>query len=219
VRPAAWALSLLVVCTAIGFLYTRAKTGGAYGGEVGQAAGGNASGGSIKGLFAYVFNFYLGNFQALGPVLGAGYGYRQGYIETFFSDLGSLDVVFQPHILDYLQILAAVGLLVLWTQVVWFRERLLARWREVAVLLIICVSQIGLLHLASYRDLVQSNGAGVLWSGRYLLPLIAVFGVTVAYVCSHLPRRIAALTAGAIVAVGVVLQLGSLGLTLDRFYG
>lgn len=219
VRPAAWALSLLVVCTAIGFLYTRAKTGGAYGGEVGQAAGGNASGGSIKGLVAYVFNFYLGSFQALGPVLGAGYGYRQGYIETFFSDLGSLDVVFQPHILDYLQILAAVGLLALWTQVVWFRERLMVRWREVAVLLIICVSQIGLLHLASYRDLVQSNGAGVLWSGRYLLPLMAIFGVTVAYVCSHLPRRVAALAAGTIVAIGVVLQLGSLGLTLDRFYG
>ena len=82
-----------------------------------------------------------------------------------------------------------------------------------------CVSQIGLLHLASYRDLVQSNGAGVLWSGRYLLPLIAVFGVTVAFVCSHLPRRVAAVAAGAVVGVGIVLQLGSLGLSLDRFYG
>jgi 4-amino-4-deoxy-L-arabinose transferase-like glycosyltransferase len=219
VRPAGLALGVVGFCVVAGFLYTRAKTGGGYGGEVGQAAGGEGSSGSVRGLFAYVFNFYLGSFQALGPVLGPGYGYRQGYIETFFSDLGSLDVVFQPHILDYLQILAAVGLLALWTQVIWFRELLVRRWREVAVLAVLCLSQIGLLHLASYRDLVASNGAGVLWSGRYLLPLITVFGVTVAYVCSHLPRRIAAVSAGAVIGIGVVLQLGSLGLTLDRFYG
>ena len=218
-QPLAWALGLAAICVVFGYLYTSAKSGGAYGGELTQAAGGDHSGGSLKGLFAYVFNFYLGGFTALGTILGAGYGWRQGYIETFFSDLGSLDVVFQPHILDYLQILVGVGLFVLWTQVVVFRDRLLARWREVAVLLALCVSQIGLLHLASYRDLVQSNGAGILWSGRYLLPLIAVFGVAIAYVCSHLPRRVAALSAGAIVGIGVVLQLGSLGLTLDRFYG
>jgi hypothetical protein len=219
VKPVSWAFGVVFLCVAVGLLYTRAKTGGAYGGEVGQAAGGEKSGGSVKGLIAYIFNFYLGNFQALGPVLGSGFGYRQGYIETFFSDLGSLDVVFQPHILDYLQILAAVGLLALWTQVIWFRELLMARWREVAVLAMMCLSQVGLLHLASYRDLVASGGVGVLWSGRYLLPLIAIFGVTVAYVCSHLPRRMAAVSGGTVVAIGVVFQLSSLGLTLDRFYG
>jgi len=219
VKPVAYAGGVAFGCLVVGFLYTRASSGGAYGGEVGQATGGANSGGSLRGLVAYVFNFYLGSFQALGPVLGAGYGYRQGYIETFFSDLGSLDVVFQPHILDWIQILAAFGLLTLWSQVIWFRERLAAHWRVIAVLAVLCLSQIGLLHLASYRDLVQSNGAGVLWSGRYLLPLIAVFGVTVAFVCSHLPRRVAALSAGAVLGVGVVFQLASLGLTLDRFYG
>jgi 4-amino-4-deoxy-L-arabinose transferase-like glycosyltransferase len=218
-KPAGYALGIVGVCVVFGFLYTRAKTGGAYGGELTQAAGGASSGGSVKGLFAYIFNFYFGGYQALGPLLGAGYGWRQGYIETFFGSLGSLEVVFQPHIYDWLQFLAGAGLFVLWTQVVWFRDRLLARWREVAVLLALVIAKIGLLHLAAYRDLVQSNGVGVLWSGRYLLPIIAVFGVTVAYVCSHLPRRLGALAAGGIIAVGVVLQLASLGQTLDRFYG
>jgi hypothetical protein len=218
-KPLAFALAAMAVCAVAGFLYTRAKAGGAYGGELTQAAGGSGSAGSLKGFFAYVFNFYFGGFQALGPVLGAGFGYRQGYIETFFSDLGSLDVVFQPHILDYLQVLAALGLLALWTEVAVLREALLLRWREIAVLVILVVSQVGLLHLASYRDLVQSNGVSVLWSGRYLLPLIAVFGVTVAFVCSHLPRRFAAVAAGVVLGVGIVLQLASLGLTLDRFYG
>ncbi len=214
VKPAGLALGVVGVCVIAGFLYTRAKTGGGYGGEVGQAAGGEGSRGSLRGLFDYVFNFYV---DVRAP--GASYGYRQGYIETFFSDLGSLDVVFQPHIVGDLQILAAAGLLTLWSQVIWFRELLVRRWREIAVLVALCVSQIGLLHLASYRDLVSSNGAAVLWSGRYLLPLISVFGVTIAYVCSHLPRRIAAVSAGVVIGVGVVLQLGSLGLILDRFYG
>jgi 4-amino-4-deoxy-L-arabinose transferase-like glycosyltransferase len=218
-RPAGYALGIVAACVLFGFFYTRAKTGGAYGGELTQAAGGAGSGGSVKGLLAYIFNFYFGGYQALGPLLGADFGYRQGYIVTFFGSFGSLDVDFQPHIYDWLQFLAGAGLVVLWTQVVWFRARLLARWREVAVLLALVIAQIGLLHLASYRDLVQSNGVGVLWSGRYLLPLIAVFGITVAYVCSHLPRRVAALAGGGVVAVGVVLQLAALRLTLDRFYG
>jgi 4-amino-4-deoxy-L-arabinose transferase-like glycosyltransferase len=214
VKPAGLALGVVGFCVIAGFLYTRAKTGGGYGGEVGQAAGGAGSRGSLRGLFDYVFNFYV---DTRAP--GTNYGYRQGYIETFFSNFGSLDVVFQPHIVGDLQTLAAAGLLALWSQVIWFRERLVRRWREVAVLLALCVSQIGLLHLASYRDLVSSNGTAVLWSGRYLLPLIAIFGVTIAYVCSHLPRRIAVASAGFVVGVGVVLQLGSLGLIFDRFYG
>jgi 4-amino-4-deoxy-L-arabinose transferase-like glycosyltransferase len=219
VKPLAWGLGVAFACLVVGFLYTRAQSGGFYGGEVSQATHVNNEGASLRGLFAYVFNFYFGAFGALGPILGAGYGWRQGYIETFFSNLGSLDVVFQPHIVDYLQVLAAIGLLVLWSQVIWFRDLLRARWRVIVVMVAMVVTQIGLLHVASYRDLVQSHGGAPLWSGRYLLPLIAIFGVTIAYVCSHLPRRLAAVSAGVVIGVGVVLQLGSLGLTLDRFYG
>jgi 4-amino-4-deoxy-L-arabinose transferase-like glycosyltransferase len=218
VKPVALSLGVLLACAVLAAVYTRVYAGSVYGGEVAQAQGGNSSTGSLKGLISYVFTFYFGAFQAAGPVLGPPYGWRQGYIETFFGDLGSLDVVFAPHIFDYLQILVAVGLLTLWTQAVWFRDRLLPRWREGLVLAVICLSQIGLLQLSSYRDLVQSNGVGVLWTGRYLLPLIVIFGVTVAYVCSHLPRRVAMVSAGATVGIGIVLQLSSLGLMLDRFY-
>ncbi len=187
--PIAIAAGILVAALTLGFFYTRAKTGGAYGGELGQAAGGAQSAGSVRGLLAYVANFYFGSYQAFGTVLAPQFGYRQGYIETFFGSLGSLDVLFKPHIYDWLQFLAAAGLVALWTQVAMFRHALLRRWREVAVLVVLVVSQVALLHVAAYRDIVQTNGVGILWSGRYLLPLIAIFGVTVAYVCSHLPRR------------------------------
>lgn len=217
--PIAIAGGMLAAALTVGYLYTRAKAGGAYGGELGQAAGGAHSAGSVRGLLAYVANFYFGSYQVLGPVLAPQFGYRQGYIETFFGSLGSLDVLFKPHIYDWLQFLAAAGLVVLWTQVAVFRHALRRRWREVAVLLLLVVSQIALLHLASYRDIVQSGGVGILWSGRYLLPLIAIFGVAVAYVCSHLPRRVRPFATGLILAAGVALQLSSLALTLDRFYG
>lgn len=218
-RPLAIALSLAAAAGVAGFLYTRAKTGVAYGGELDQAAGGAGSTGSLHGLVAYLATYYFGAYEAFGPVLAPQYGYRQGYIETFFGSLGSLDVLFKPHVYDWLQFLAAAGLVALWTQVAIFRRALLRRWREVAVLVVLVVSQVALLHVAAYRDIVQTNGVGILWSGRYLLPLIAVFGVTVAYVCSHLPRRAQPVVAGVVLAAGVAFQLSSLAITLDRFYG
>ena len=56
-------------------------------------------------------------------------------------------------------------------------------------------------------------------AGRYLLPLVSLFGLAIAFVCASLPRRAGPVAAAAVLAVGVLLQLGGLGIELARFYG
>ena len=55
-------------------------------------------------------------------------------------------------------------------------------------------------------------------AGRYFLPVVALFGVAVALAVSLFPRRWEAAAGGATVAVLALLQLGALGVTLERFY-
>ena len=63
----------------------------------------------------------------------------------------------------------------------------------------IAVSMIGLLHLASYRALVGSGDP--LITGRYLLPLVTVFGLAVAFVADARCGRARAPCCGTLVAV------------------
>jgi hypothetical protein len=74
--------------------------------------------------------------------------------------------------------------------------------------LVVCV--IGLLHLAAYHD-----APAQLLVGRYLLPLVSIAGLAIAFVCSSVGPTLAA----AVLAAGVLLQLGALGIELTRFYG
>jgi hypothetical protein len=55
-------------------------------------------------------------------------------------------------------------------------------------------------------------------TARYLLPLLPLFGVAVVVIAKALPPRAAGAFAGLVVAAGVALQLGSIGLLVERFY-
>jgi hypothetical protein len=92
-----------------------------------------------------------------------------------------------------------------------------ARWPEIAVLVTLTVSMLGLLHLASYRALV--GGPDPLITGRYVLPLVVVFGLTAAFVIGSLRPRASAVLGGLVLAGLLALNLTGLMLTLARFYG
>jgi hypothetical protein len=72
------------------------------------------------------------------------------------------------------------------------------------------------LHLIAYRSLAGGNGAVI--TGRYLLPLVALFGLAVGIVIKSLPRPLAAPAGGVVVAVSVAMQFVAVGLVLERFY-
>ena len=197
------------------FLYSRGHSGGA-------AFGGNApsaSGFNVREYFSYLWQFYLPRFNFFAATFGppGGYGYRQFFIETFFGSYANFEINFTPKLYDRLQIAAFVGLIGLYTVIVVRRDAVRRRWPLVVVLAATFLGMLMQLHLTSYSSL-RNGGLDVVITGRYLLPMIALFGITVAFTIGSLPRRVAAPLGGLVLGASVVLCLGALGNALTRFY-
>jgi 4-amino-4-deoxy-L-arabinose transferase-like glycosyltransferase len=215
-RQAALAGGALLACLLVAFLWTRSGSagGGAFGGEVGRAADQSFS---VRQFASYLWQFYLPPFSFLTPSLGPPYGYRQMFIETFFGGYANFEVNFRPAVYDWLQILSFVGFIGLYTAIVVRWRAVWSRWPMVLFLLSVVVSLLALLHISSYRDL--QVGGDPLITGRYLLPLIAVFGVTIAWVIGSLPRRIAPWVGALLLAGFVALAIEGFLINAQRFYG
>lgn len=214
--------AIAAVCVALVGIYvlhfsSAHSSGGAFGGEISKATGGNGTG-NARQFLSYLWQFYFPKLsfmqQAVGP---PNYGYRQVYIETFFSSQGGLEVVYKTKTFDLLQLGAFLGLVLLYTQAIVARALLVRFWRELLVLVTMCVALLGLLHVTAYHDLL-TNPAEPLITGRYLLMLVPVFALAIAFCCYTLPRRIGTALAGALLAIGVILQFSSLALSMTRFY-
>jgi hypothetical protein len=91
--------------------------------------------------------------------------------------------------------------------------------RPTAILAVFVVAIAGyllLLHAAAFNSLLQVPDPVI--TGRYLLPLMPLYGAGIALAIGWLPRRIA-LPVGAVAVVGLtVLQLDALALVFARFY-
>jgi hypothetical protein len=153
----------------------------------------------------------------MGPKVGpADYGYRQVYIDSYFSAFASFSVSYRPVILDLLQAVAGIGLVALWTTIVSRWYVVVARWREVAVCVVFFLGLMSLLHIVSYMNLRGSTDPVL--TGRYLLPAVALYGCAIAWVASSLPRRLGVAFAGLLLGGALLLAIGGVGLSLDRFY-
>jgi hypothetical protein len=54
-------------------------------------------------------------------------------------------------------------------------------------------------------------------TGRYLLPLVAVFGAAVAFVVAVLPRRLGVALGATVLASGVALTVSGIAMSVVRF--
>ena len=166
----------------------------------------------------FVWQFYLPKLPGMPPRVGPAYGWRQMFIDRYFSSFGSLEVTFEPNILRLIQILAFASLVFMVVQLFRQRHAVGRVWDVFVLLAAITAVAMLFLHVVSYRAVVD-GGQDPIIVGRYLLPLTAIFGLAVAFVVNSLGRRLAPYAAAFVLALGVLLQLGGLGLTLDRFYG
>jgi len=213
-KVAGLAAAILGVAALLFIAFGRPTGAPVYGGDISRNNGGAFN---LKQFLSVVFQFYFGRLSPLHP-LGPAYGYRQVFIETFFGGIGSFSINFSQHVYLALQILAAVGLLALYTCCLVDRRKLLARWPVVLVLAAYGLILVGFLNYVSYRSLLTSNGTEPFITGRYLLSGIALFGLAIAYVIGHLPVRVRAVGAAAILALGVLLSLVGLGTAVESFY-
>jgi 4-amino-4-deoxy-L-arabinose transferase-like glycosyltransferase len=206
---AATVLGVTIACVVIAAAWTRSH---------GAALASNPVGGfSPKQFLSYLWQFYLPKLSFMAPKVGPPlYGYRQVYIDTYFSSFGSLTVSYRREVLDFLQVAAGIGLAALWTTVVARWRTVLARWPEVVLCVTFFGALMGLMHIVSYLNLRGSTDPVL--NGRYLLPACALYGAAIAWVVSSLPRRAGVVVGGALLGVALVLAIGGVGLSLDRFY-
>jgi hypothetical protein len=174
--------------------------------------------GNLRQFGSYVWQFYLPRLGFMTASISQGdYGFRRALPDRLFGGLAQLEVTL-PHTWEqamyWLTLAALVALLVALV-----RERAAVR-AHAAEMLVLVTAALGLLvglHLASYRSLVTGTTDPVI-TGRYLLPLLPLFGLGVVLIARLFPRRLIPVFAGLVVALGAVLQLESLGLLLERFY-
>lgn len=182
------------------------------------ATNGSPSPAHLRRLLSYVWQFYLPPLGFMSPPLGGqDYGIREVMTDRLYGAFAQLEVHLPSSFYDALW--AAMGVVAVGAlaALVVHRRAVTARWDVVVVLAGAVLGLLGLLHTVAYRSLLN-NGADPIIAGRYLLPLAALFGVAVALAVSLIPRRWGAVAGGAVVGALALVQVASLGVTLERFY-
>jgi hypothetical protein len=189
--------------------------GSLYGGEVNL---GSQQAFNIRQLLSSIWQFYLPKLDAMAARLGPGFGYRQFFVQQYFAGVfSSFEVYFPFWVYDTVQIAVAVLLIVGYTLAIMHWRTLVAHWPKAVILVVTGGSMLLLLHVASYRALVNGSNNPLI-VGRYLLVLTPLLGVAIAAIIAALPRRAGAAMA-AIVTVGLLaLSLGGIALSVERFY-
>jgi 4-amino-4-deoxy-L-arabinose transferase-like glycosyltransferase len=197
-------------------LFTSSTEGGGplYGGQTAYVEQGGVSPGE---LLETVWRFYLPALPGMGDRLGPAFGFRQMWVETFYGTFGSLDVRFPSRVYTLLQYGTVLLIGGTGAALVARRREVRREWTVLAALATIALSLIALVHLVSYLALIDTGDTLIV--GRYGLPLVSLVALAVAFVATSLPRRLGPLLAAGVLALGVLLQLGGLGLTVVRFYG
>jgi 4-amino-4-deoxy-L-arabinose transferase-like glycosyltransferase len=169
----------------------------------------------VRQFGSYLWQFYLGRSDFLQPI-GPDYGFREVSVDRFFGGYAQFEIGFSPAINDALwwgmiviAALAVAGLLK--------RGPLGERWDVAVVLVSLPLAALALVHATAFSIVVGSTGDPVI-TGRYLLPLIPLYGIAIAMAVSWLPRRAGIAAGGALLATLVLIQLGAMGNTLERFY-
>lgn len=213
-RLAALGVFIIAVLLTTALLWTREHTGGsAYGGQLSAAA---SQAFNVRQFLSYLWQFFFPKLSFMDPMIGPPYGYRQVFVESFFGSWGNYEVNFTPTTYDLFQVAAYIGIIVLIATVAVRWREVIGRWPVVAVMATTVVSLLALLLISNYRNL-QASGSPVI-TGRYLLPCVAAYAMSIAWVVGSLPRRLAPLVGTLLVAAALLTAGQALLINVGRFY-
>jgi 4-amino-4-deoxy-L-arabinose transferase-like glycosyltransferase len=211
---AAAALATLVV-PVLGWLALTRSLGRPSVNTIQTPAGGRSHPFSVLQFLAYVWEFYLPRLGFMSKITTTpGLSVFDVWLRGAWADFGWLDVLIPAWIYPVLGVVTSVvgiaGAAVLIT---------VRGWRRAALPIFFALAALALvagLHLTEYRSLVA--GEGPLLQGRYLLPLIGLFGLTVALVLARIPPRWRGIAAGVVLAALLLLQVVSLATIAKVYY-
>jgi 4-amino-4-deoxy-L-arabinose transferase-like glycosyltransferase len=174
--------------------------------------------GNPREFASYLWQFYLPKLGFMNTTIGPPtYDVHVAFVSRLFGTLAQLEVTLPPTLDDIAWWAARLGLIALVVALV-LRRRALRQNAALAVVLFTAIWSLVLaLHLVAYRSMLTNPGDPIV-TGRYLLPLIGLFGIAIAIGGSALPRPWRGGYAGLVLAAGVALQLISVGLLVERFY-
>jgi hypothetical protein len=174
---------------------------------------------SLRRFAGYVWQYYLPKLPFQDPFPGLTAGGSRFYTtwhETGWGAFGLLDVRLPDWTYSLLAIVSAVVILGGVAALLRARRARRADPALVGFLLLAAIALMFTLHWVDYTFLTLENHA--VEQGRYVLPLVSLGGLALAGSVSLLPRRARAPAVGVVLGGLVALQLGSLGVTLERFY-
>jgi hypothetical protein len=164
---------------------------------------------------SYVWQFYLPRLPFMNDSIGPDYGVQGAFVDTFYGVFASLEVRWSPLVYQLLAAASLIGLVALITTLV--RARATLPKDLLALLVAAPLVLVAALHFAAYRNL-QLDPENPVIVGRYLFPVIPVFGVAVAIVVRALRPRASIALGTALLLTGALLGLSGLGMTAVRFY-
>jgi 4-amino-4-deoxy-L-arabinose transferase-like glycosyltransferase len=200
---------------ALAYVLAGGGGGSLYGGQLHTVNSGSFN---LRQFISSIYQFYFARLPGMRRRIGPAYGYPQVFIDTFYGTFGWLEVAFRPRVYDLLQVFSALGLVGFYTACVVRWRALMRSWPGVVVMLSLLLTLVVFLHYVSYRALIGDQGMDPLITGRYLLPMVSLFGLAIAFTVGSLPRRAGPLVGAVVLSAGVILALGGIGITAARFY-
>jgi 4-amino-4-deoxy-L-arabinose transferase-like glycosyltransferase len=175
----------------------------------------DTSGTNWRELASYVWQYYLPRVPGQTPFRPVqGYPLLQVWMTNGWGTFGWLEIKFTPWVYRVLALLtigiffaALVALARAWRSV----DRRVLAFLAVAFLVLLAG-----LHWTEYHQVKEK--AQPFMQGRYLFPMISVFGLTLAAAISLVPVRLRAAVTGSAIAGLLVFHLFALGLVVARFY-
>ena len=170
---------------------------------------------NARELASYMWQFYLPRLpfqQRFGGMKE--YPVYEVWLKTGWAAFGWLEVTFPQPVYLLLAALTLAALIGAGAYVV--RRRAQVDLAVVAFLALVVAALLAGLHWTEFRTLV--GGAGPFNQGRYLLPLVSLFGAAVAAALALVPERRRETAIGAALGGMFALQLFSLAIVTGRFY-
>jgi hypothetical protein len=205
-----------VTCAApvIAWIATRAHGNPALA-QVGAAPGQRPRPFSVRGFLSYVWQFYLPRLPWLARErVTPGLSVYNVWVRESWGVFGWLDVAMPSWVYtvvgSFTAMIAALSAAILSS----FRDRL--RWQLVGFFGLALAALLVGLHLTEYRSLI--NHQGPFLQGRYLLPVVGLFGLAVALVLGRLPRRWQGPACATLVPAMLLLQVLALATVARTYY-
>jgi 4-amino-4-deoxy-L-arabinose transferase-like glycosyltransferase len=182
---------------------------------VGTSAGTPVRPFNLRQFLSYLWQFYLPRLPWLSPdrvtsdLAVYAVWLREGWGKFGWLEVGLPSAVYAV-LTGFMAVVAIASAAIIAT----FRDRL--RWGLVAFFVVALAALLFGLHLTEYRALIA--GQGPLLQGRYLLPVLGLFGLAVALVVGRLPASWRAPVCGVLIAGMLLLQIVALSAIGARYY-